>query len=279
MNNQSAAFHDNPYALFHEYNHRTIYQWNVFSGDVSVDLPYNLEAGVRVNGNIRGYKLERERPSGSINFRSNYRQDQSSLIDLTVHKLDDGVIVRLADHIHYSVIKSQKNISTPNLMLNEIRQFYPKEYDIGRQAIQLVDQRFQSNLDENEAGFVTFHIVSSESQEGPVDFHEMLEVLKMIITTIEDYFQLHLDTTTFDYSRLVTHLKFFIQRMLLQGRQTNQSLQGDSLYEMLVAQYPQINQFLNHMNARLLLDYNYELTDSDRMYLIIHLARLLKNRS
>ena len=67
--------------------------------------------------------------------------------------------------------------------------------------------------------------------------------------------------------------------MLLQGRQTNQSLQGDSLYEMLVAQYPQINQFLNHMNARLLLDYNYELTDSDRMYLIIHLARLLKNRS
>ena len=77
-------FHDNPYALFHEYNHRTIYQWNVFSGDVSVDLPYNLKAGVRVNGNIRGYKLERERPSGSINFRSNYRQDQSSLIDLTV---------------------------------------------------------------------------------------------------------------------------------------------------------------------------------------------------
>ena len=54
---------------FHEYNHRTIYQWNVFSGDVSVDLPYNLKAGVRVNGNIRGYKLERERPSGSINFR------------------------------------------------------------------------------------------------------------------------------------------------------------------------------------------------------------------
>ena len=27
VNNQSAAFHDNPYALFHEYNHRTIYQW------------------------------------------------------------------------------------------------------------------------------------------------------------------------------------------------------------------------------------------------------------
>ncbi len=66
VNNQSAAFHDNPYALFHEYNHRTIYQWNVFSGDVSVDLPYNLKAGVRVNGNIRGYKLERERPSGSL---------------------------------------------------------------------------------------------------------------------------------------------------------------------------------------------------------------------
>ena len=35
---------------------------------MSVDLPYNLKAGVRVNGNIRGYKLERERPSGSVSY-------------------------------------------------------------------------------------------------------------------------------------------------------------------------------------------------------------------
>lgn len=33
---------------------------------------------------MRNYKYENERPSGSINFRSLYRQDQSSLMDLTV---------------------------------------------------------------------------------------------------------------------------------------------------------------------------------------------------
>lgn len=83
-NNFKAMFHDNPFAMYQEYNIRDIYQWNVFSGDVSVDLPYNFKAGIRVNGNIRNQKYELQAPAGSVNYKSRYRQYQNSLLDLTV---------------------------------------------------------------------------------------------------------------------------------------------------------------------------------------------------
>lgn len=83
-NNFTAMYHDNPYGMYEEYNIRDTYQWNVFTGDVSIDLPYNIKAGIRVNGNIRNQKYELQAPSGSVNYHSQYRQYQNSLIDLTV---------------------------------------------------------------------------------------------------------------------------------------------------------------------------------------------------
>lgn len=84
VDNFRANFHDNPFAIQQKYNIRDLVQWHVFSGDVSFDLPYNLKAGLRVNGNIRNDKYELEAPSGSINFKSRYRQSQASLMDWLV---------------------------------------------------------------------------------------------------------------------------------------------------------------------------------------------------
>ena len=60
--NTDANFHDNPFALYNEINKTEIYQWNVFSADAQLDLPWNLKAGVRMNGNIRNYFKDFEMP-------------------------------------------------------------------------------------------------------------------------------------------------------------------------------------------------------------------------
>lgn len=82
--NLGANFHDNPYATMDLINTNDIYQWNVFTGDVSIDLPFDIKGGVRVIGNLRNQKYEDERPDGSINYVSRYYQYQNSLVDLTI---------------------------------------------------------------------------------------------------------------------------------------------------------------------------------------------------
>lgn len=84
VNNLGAVYHDNPYAIFNEYNVYSTYQWNVFSADATAKLPFNIKAGVRYNANIRNLISETMKPSGSINFHSYYGQSQSTLIDNTI---------------------------------------------------------------------------------------------------------------------------------------------------------------------------------------------------
>ncbi|MBQ3608449.1 MAG: SusC/RagA family TonB-linked outer membrane protein [Bacteroidaceae bacterium] len=81
--NNKARFHDNPYALFDKSNSYTTYRWNVFTGDVTFNLPFNIKAGVRVIGNMRAHDSETKRNDGSINFSSYFYAEQGHVSDLT----------------------------------------------------------------------------------------------------------------------------------------------------------------------------------------------------
>lgn len=80
--NLTAAFHENPFALFHEINQNKTYQWNVFSGDAELDIIKNIKAGIRVNGNIRSYKNEVRIPQNIHGEVSEYTQEQNQLSDI-----------------------------------------------------------------------------------------------------------------------------------------------------------------------------------------------------
>ena len=81
--NFKANFHDNPYAIFDKSNVYNTYRWNVFTGDVTFNLPYNIKAGVRVIGNMRQHDTEQKNNAGSINFNSYFYTEQGHVSDLT----------------------------------------------------------------------------------------------------------------------------------------------------------------------------------------------------
>lgn len=190
-------------------------------------------------------------------------------------ELDEGLLLHLADHLHYSYEKDKKGIKTPNLMLNEIKQFYKKEFEIGTAAVGLVNRKLGTRLGEDEAGFIAFHIVSCESTSGTIDANDLLIKMQKIIKAFEKYLHVTLDKESYEYSRFIIHLKFFMTKMITSTSRNDKSLSDDSLYQMLVEKYKNINECLDKISAITLLDFNYELTDTDRMYLIIHLARLV----
>lgn len=188
--------------------------------------------------------------------------------------LDEGFTLRLADHIHFSVQRSGAGAPTPNLMLNEIKRFYRKEYQIGLSAIDLIKADLGIQLNEDEAGFIAFHIIASEEGGSRDDLEQIMRSLKVTIGMIEDHFNIALDTTSADYDRLVTHLRFFFDRARL-GNRDNESLAEDQLYIILCDRYPQIVRFLDKLALYVDDNFHYQMGDRDRMYLIIHLARTI----
>lgn len=82
--NLTAKYHNNPYTIYDKQNYTKLYQWNVFSGDVAVDLPFDLKAGFRVNGNIRNYKYEENIGMNMIKSTPYFEEEQNTLLDITV---------------------------------------------------------------------------------------------------------------------------------------------------------------------------------------------------
>jgi len=191
-------------------------------------------------------------------------------------KFDQNATIRLADHLHYAVQKEEKGIETPNLILGELQRFYPEEFSLSRKALDMINNRLHTHLDINEAGFVAFHLIEGENKDAQVDVNDMVSVLNELVSMIEAYFNIKLDESSVEYSRLITHLKFFILRMRIGDASAHKSLSGDSLYEMLMSHYPDIDRFLDQLSEETSRKYNFSLRDTDRMYLLIHLARILK---
>ena len=79
----TANFHDNPYAVMDTHNSYSTSIWNVITGDVEAILPYNFKAGFRVMGNMRNNNDEWKYSDGSINYVSQYREDQYHIRDFT----------------------------------------------------------------------------------------------------------------------------------------------------------------------------------------------------
>ncbi len=81
--NISANFHDNPFAVMHNYTYRSESQTHLLSGDIYATLPYNFRLGARIN-DIMGISLYNERNGqGSINYDPYFRTYQNQSNDIT----------------------------------------------------------------------------------------------------------------------------------------------------------------------------------------------------
>ncbi|WP_445491332.1 PRD domain-containing protein [Niallia sp. 03133] len=52
-------------------------------------------------------------------------------------KLSDQIFVTLMDHISYALFRYNKNIIIQNRLVWEVKSFYPKEFSIGLDSVQL----------------------------------------------------------------------------------------------------------------------------------------------
>jgi len=222
--------------------------------------------------------LDKNRYLDLINdIPSDYLDLAIEVIDLAEEKLkvkaNPKGYIMLADHINFSIDRSKNNIVIKNEMLNEIKNFYYKEYEIGEFAVKEIKKRFNINLPVDEIGFIAFHIVNLSGSFSNSDNMERLNLINKIIEIIESYFSITLDRESIYFERFLTHLKYFSVRAFSESKLTN--LKDDFVFRMMKVQYPEITKCVELVQEY--LDYNYqiEVSTEEKGYLIIHINNLL----
>ncbi|AHN26413.1 BglG family transcription antiterminator LicT [Gilliamella apicola] len=186
-------------------------------------------------------------------------------------KLQDSIYISLTDHIHFAIERHKQGFDIPNGFLWEIKKFYPKEFQVGLYALSVIKKRLGIELPEDEAGFITFHIINSQLNGTMPNIVNMTKIMREILNIVKYHFNIEYDEDCLSYQRFVTHLKFFAQRILSKGTQTQQD---SSLYEIVRQKYHQAYLCTKQIDLHLIQQYQHPLTDDESLYLTIHIERL-----
>lgn len=187
--------------------------------------------------------------------------------------LNENVYISLIDHMYSAIKRYKEGIMIKNVILWEIKRFYKDEYNIGLKALEMIKERFSVSLLDDEAAFIAIHIAESRKRQETEDMYKTTEIMSEILNIVKYYFNISFDEDSIYYYRFITHLKFFVQRLL-----ENKLLEGhgdDTLLELVKTKYINSYNCVEKINDFISKKYKYDILDEEKLYLVIHIERLV----
>lgn len=189
-------------------------------------------------------------------------------------QLSGNLMFTLADHINFTMDRMSKGMLIDHPLALEIQQFYPKELEVGKLALELIKQQLQIELPKGEAVFITMHIVNAlGGLSEAYDAASLTDMMMSIVSFIETYFHCSIDQTTASFSRFITHLRYYLIRQL--NFEIEESI-NDELLEIVQEKYPDAYRCAQKIADDLDRKYHNVSADSEKLYLTLHINRLLK---
>ncbi|AJS58197.1 BglG family transcription antiterminator LicT [Paenibacillus sp. IHBB 10380] len=187
---------------------------------------------------------------------------------------NENIYITLIDHIHFAIARYRNSMNIKNALFWQIKKFYPKEFAVGQKALILIKKYFDLEMDQDEASFIAMHFVNArQDSQGMQKTVEVTKAMSDIMNLISDYYQLKLDENSFSYSRFITHLQYFLQRML-NGEQEKSASGDNFLYDQIKDKFPVAFQCMNQINNYLENEYESAMTIDEKVYLTIHIQRV-----
>ncbi|MBS4207062.1 BglG family transcription antiterminator LicT [Bacillus sp. FJAT-50079] len=187
-------------------------------------------------------------------------------------KLNENIYVSLTDHINFAIERHEQGVEIKNALLWEIKQLYKEEFLIGLKALDKINHKFQLSLPEDEAGFIAIHLINAEMNEDVVNTMNITKFMQQIINIVKYHFNVEFDEDSLNYFRFITHLKFFVQRIM---KGTHYENDDDFLYIMIKQKHKEAANCTEKIKSYIKKEYNHELTNEEMLYLTLHIERVV----
>lgn len=188
-------------------------------------------------------------------------------------KLSNSIYITLMDHISFIKERAEKGMMPRNTMRWEISRYYQNEYRLGKKVVEFLEDELEIKLNDDEAASIALHIVNAENDGDSI--HESMEMIYLV----DDILQIicyqtdtEPDEENLNYQRLVTHVKFFVQR-LYKKQQTNLK---NPLYEMVIKEYPKAYEIAEKVKEFAEKKMSCRIDDEEITYLTVHIQIILK---
>lgn len=188
-------------------------------------------------------------------------------------KLNDSIYLSLCDHISTAILRHEEGVDVKNVLLWDIKKFYKDEFEIGKHGLEMIKEKLNVQLNEDEAGFIALHIVNAEMDEKLETIYEVTKVMQEILNIVKYFFHIDFDEDSVYFYRFITHLKFFAHRLITKS--SYQDEQSDDLLGLIKIKYKNAYAYCLKIKQFLKTNYAYDLSQEETLYLTIHIARVV----
>lgn len=188
--------------------------------------------------------------------------------------LNDTIWLGLTDHISFAIERAEKGIPVRNALLWEISRFYNHEYLIGKEALKIINKRHQVELPDDEAGFIALHIVNAQMDDETKmqQTMHMTKTIQKILDIVKYQYGSEFNESSLHFERFVTHLKYFLQRLMKGKEIINEDL---GFIEVIRLKYPNEYKCSKRIEDYIRKELNCEMTEDELIYLAIHIRRVM----
>ncbi|WP_268871959.1 PRD domain-containing protein [Liquorilactobacillus uvarum] len=188
--------------------------------------------------------------------------------------MNPNVIFSLADHINFAIIR-QKNYKELTLPFSyDVKQLYPKEFEAGRMAINLVEKELDVNLPQTEITAIAMHFINSQVINIPSITDNTFNLISVkAISYVESYFNIRIDQNGFSYNRFIMHLRYYLIRISENKQIVDEA--STAMIRTFKQESPKIYKCTKQIVVMIDEILNSKSTDDEMFYLMIYVKRIV----
>lgn len=187
-------------------------------------------------------------------------------------ELNPNLPFTLADHIAFAQEREKQGIRLATPLHYDVQHLYPREYELGLQAMETVRLRTGTALPRAEAVNIALHIVNAELEGSDLSSTlAAVEVLDEVTVLVERELGIALDRESYNYARFAMHIQFLVRR-LSSGKVMEQG-SGKMLSE-LSAEYPATYRCAQAVAKEIEQRHDWHCSSDEVLYLMLHIYRV-----
>lgn len=244
---------------------------------VSKGIGFGKKQGQIVSENRIIEKVFHQMPPYTTNNLDQIHQKIEGLVEeiiqiaeIKIGRLNINAGKALAEHIEFAIERLGMGIQIENPFIDEIMVLYEEEYRIARVVGDLIYQRFQVDIGEEEQGFIALHIYSARENKNMKETMQKTRAYKEYMQMIEEEFRVNLLEHTIEYKEFLRNLEGLI-RMARGSKEISMELK-----EQVKESMPKIYRIASKIGGFISQEKNIKVSEDLIAFLAIDIERLIQ---
>lgn len=133
-------------------------------------------------------------------------------------EISDSIYLALIEHLACAIERFHNQVVFSSLLTLEMQQFYPDEFAMGMEALDIIERRLGTRLPDDEAAFIAFHLVNAHTKASrPAPIRDSLKLLRSILNTVQNVYGVEFEQASQTYSNFIAQLRQFTMRFCGSG--------------------------------------------------------------